>query len=129
MTEQMKQALMDKAERIAEQGGDTILATMFLNGADYYNNRVWHDVSEKPADKSKVMVWTGDELVQCHFMFDKYTEKTPTEEHGEDVLVGNPAEGYGTKFVGTRSRADMTESVVMWAYLEDLLPDGKEVKQ
>ena len=85
---------------------------------------VWHDISETPTDKSKVIVWLGEELneiVQCHYMYGKFVEKIPTEEYGRYVLVGNEIEGYSRQFVSNKKRADLTELVVKWAYIDDLI--------
>ena len=88
---------------------------------------VWHEPDEKPSDKSKVVVWTGEEMVQCSYIFGKFKEKTPTEEHGRCVDVGN-REDPGSVFISKKSRANLTDLVVKWAYIDDLLnnPDKKE---
>lgn len=95
--------------------------------ADWFRNNVWHEPDEKPSDKSKVVVWTGEEMVQCSYIFGKFKEKTPTEEHGRYVDVGN-REDPGSVFISKRSRADLTDLVVKWAYIDDLLnnPDKKD---
>ena len=94
---------------------------------DWFRNNVWHKPDENPFDKSKVVVWTGEEMVQCSYIFGKFKEKTPTEEHGRYVDVGN-REDPGSVFISKRSRADLTDLVVKWAYIDDLLnnPDKKE---
>lgn len=88
---------------------------------------VWHEPDEKPSDKSKVVVWTGEEMVQCNYIFGKFAEKTPTEEHGRNLDLGN-VEEPSSVFVSKKSRADLTDLVVKWAYIDDLLnnPDKKE---
>lgn len=82
--------------------------------------KVWHEPDEKPSDKSKVVVWTGEEMVQCNYIFGKFAEKTPTEEHGRNLDLGN-VEEPSSVFVSKRSRADLTGLVVKWAYIDDLL--------
>lgn len=105
MKEQTKKSLLAKAERIAEESGDTMLATMFLNGADWYRNSVWHPASEKPAG---------------------------VDDAGRDIhIVTMGPEYYGNKLQTWHIFSYMSWEWVKlhagefdkWAYLEDLLPD------
>ena len=115
--------LCDKYDKDGEYDDDYCF---FISEQDQWElveepvGKVWHQPDEKPSDKSKVVVWTGDEIVQCSYIYCKFVEKTPTEEHGRYVDVGN-REDPGSVFISKRSRADLTELVVKWAYVDDLL--------
>ena len=88
--------------------------------ADWLHNNVWHKPYEKPFDKSKVVVWIGDEMVQCHYMYGKFKEKNPTEECGYNVDIKS-CEGCGNVYVSKKKRADLTDLVEKWAYIDDVL--------
>ncbi len=104
MIVQTKKALLVKAEKIAKESGDTMQATMFMNGADWYRNRVWHQASEEPADKAQCLV----------------IRKRKTK----DVVTYSNRFFYKGHVVAEPCKIYALTDIVLWAYIEDLLPDS-----
>lgn len=81
---------------------------------------VWHDAGDVPNDKSKVVVWTGYEMVQCHYMYGKFSELIPTEECGYTINM-KCSEGVARVYIPKKKRANLTSIVEKWAYVSELL--------
>lgn len=92
----------------------------YINSLQEEPVSIWHKPHEKPFNKSKVIVWTGDEMVQCHYIYGKFKEKTPTEECGYNVDIKS-SEGCGNLYVSKKKRADLTDLVEKWAYIDDII--------
>ena len=104
MIEQTKKALLVKAEKIAKESGDTMQSTMFMNGADWYRNHIWHDISEE-ADLSKFIL-----------LYD--------EKDGIFRLARRyPWLDWSGYVEAMNSKYDV--HYTKWVYMEDILPNKK----
>lgn len=103
--EEIKKAAQEKVERLANiayAGGGHIgqddLETVFVCGAEWRINSVWHDVSERPDERRAVIIEYGENRISLH-------------EKGYDGPWIYNVEQFGFK---------------RWAYIEDLLPNMEE---
>lgn len=106
--EQIEKAASEAQEEMAkrfiqDENFQPTFINAFKSGADWRINSVWHDASEEPI-KGKYM-W----LALCK---------------GEKVLV---YEGWHSAFSWS-VYAPML-GIIMWAYVEDLIPERKEAEQ
>jgi hypothetical protein len=108
MTEQMRQALDKEAEECKQDYiennaepcvGD--VSYFIREGADWYRNNVWHDVSRELPDKGKAVL------------------ATTMSPKGRGIMEG------GVTMVTDRGllEVDHKGTFKKWAYIEDLLPD------
>ncbi len=104
MTEQTKKALLVKAEKIVKESADTMLATMFMNGADWYRNHIWHDIDEEP-DFSKFIL-----LYDEKGGYLSPASRWPFKDMPGFVEAMNKK--YGANYT-------------KWVYMEDILPSKK----
>lgn len=73
----------------------------FIDGAEWRINSVWHDVSEEPSEKKKVIAFSCDgSMIECDFT---YPHRVYT---WEDIVK--------------------ISDITMWAYVEDLLPNTED---
>ena len=77
----------------------------FIAGARWRINSVWHDAYERP-DSGRVFLYIGKSLEDGETKFD--TDCLYPNENWEDFVFG--------------------EAMEEWAYLDDLLPERKEVR-
>lgn len=106
--EYIEKAASETAERISNiawsggvQIGQSDLETAFLEGTEWRVNSIWHNVSEEPDEKKKVIALSRDDsMIECDFT---YMHRLYT---WEDIVN--------------------TSDITMWAYLEDLLPNMEE---
>ena len=102
MTDEMKKSLMDKSGKIAEQSGDTMQATMFINGADWYRNNVWHDINEKPEERKELLVYKKRDC-------------------DDSFYIALYSSDNDTVFIN--GRWYKLSTMTRWAYLDDLVSD------
>ncbi len=105
MTDEMKKSLMDKSGKIAEQSGDTMQGTMFLNGADWYRNNVWHRATHDDMpqrDNAVCLIYVKDQRVSVDHV--RWSAAERRFKYGR----------YGDVHFGF---------VDKWAYLDDLVSD------
>ena len=83
----------------------------FIAGADWRINSVWHDVQkELPApDKTVIVEYIIDGERDCCFTHRSESPRVSVDKHGFSFYVRGA-------------------EIIRWAYLEDLLPDRKEVQ-
>lgn len=91
------------------------IAQAFEDGAKWRINSVWHPNTENPNDEIDKYGYGKDCLVQVKY-------KTLIE------LVEVLFENDTYVFLGERETYTMDE-VVRWAYVSDLMPDGKDEKE
>lgn len=71
----------------------------FINGAEYCINSVWHDGNERPKIDRKLLTYLESNCCEIDYL---YKEDFDWEYYAD------------------------IRGIVRWAYIEDLLPDGKE---
>ena len=121
MTEGMKQARDEKARTYAYNNAIYIDKAMlnkegyqyleekpakdFREGTDWYRNNVWHPASEEPKDKAQCLVIS--------------------RRKSKDVVTYSNQFFYKGHVISYPCRLYALTDIVMWADMEDLLPDTK----
>ena len=88
------------AREVDEGLGTTMRRHAFMDGAQWRINSVWHDNSVRPSDDCDVLVETIRRI---------------------------ESDRYDADYNELDSGTDWETEVIRWAYIEDLLPDRKEV--
>ena len=116
MTELMKQALIKETERHIAQDilYDDVYVGPFtekdgvdcaVHAVDWYRNNVWHPASEEPKDKAQCLVIT--------------------KRKSKDIVTYSYQFFYKGHVIAYPCRLYALTNIVMWADMEDLLPDSK----
>lgn len=116
MTEQLKQALTKETERHIAQDilYDDVYVGPFtekdgvdcaIHAADWYRNNVWHPASEEPQDKAQCLVIS--------------------RLKSNDVVTYSNQFFYKGHVIADPCKLYALTDVILWADMEDLLPDMK----
>ena len=122
MTDQMKQARDEKARTYAYNNAIYIDKAMlnkkgyqyleekpakdFKEGTDWYRNNVWHPASEEPKDKAQCLVIA--------------------KRKSKDIVTYSNQFFYKGHVVADPCKLYALSDIIMWADMEDLLPDTEE---